>query len=61
MSDPVMPYGTYRGRTMDLIPSGYLKWLATNFEDDEIASAADEEYRWRTDNNGHWYEDREDE
>lgn len=52
-----MPWGAYRDYEMEDIPSGYLKWLAGNCEDEEICCAADEEYRWRSDNNEHWYKD----
>lgn len=52
-----MPYGNYKDKTMGQIPSGYLKWLAENFEDEEICCAADEEYRKRTDENEHWWDD----
>ena len=52
-----MPWGKHRGEDIEDIDSGYLMWLAKNCEQDEIATAADEEYRWRTDNNAHKWED----
>lgn len=52
-----MPFGKYKGREMDSIPSDYLKWVAGNVDDEDLCEAADEEYRFRTDNNEHWYED----
>ena len=51
-----MPYGKYKDEEIDgsrVIDSDYLKWVAANFEDDEIATAADEEYRRRTDEDEH--------
>jgi hypothetical protein len=53
-----MPWGKFQGEDIEDIPSGYLKWLAENCEDDLICIAADEEYRWRTDNNEHFWEKR---
>jgi hypothetical protein len=52
-----MPWGKFKGKYLEDIPSGYLRWLAENCENDEIATEADEEYRWRTDNNAHKWED----
>jgi len=52
-----MPWGKYKGRDIEDLPSGHLLWLAKNCEDDYIATAADEEFRWRTDWDKHWFED----
>ena len=52
-----LPFGKFKGREMEDVPSSYLKWLAESCEDELICCAADEEYRFRTDNNEHWYED----
>jgi hypothetical protein len=52
-----MPWGKFKGEDIEDIPSGYLKWLSENCEDDEICTLADEEYRWRTDNQQHKWED----
>ena len=51
-----MPWGAFKGREIEEIPSGYLRWLAENCEDDEIATEADEEYRWRSDTGGHFWD-----
>ena len=56
MPDLTMPWGKFKGRKLEKVPSGYLKWLAESCEDEEICCAADEEYRERTDNNDHWWE-----
>lgn len=50
----VIYFGKYKGKDLEEIPSGYLKWLAENCEDDEVATAADDEYNWRTDHNKHF-------
>lgn len=55
-SDLILKWGKYKGRTIDSIPSDYLKWLAENVEDEDVACAADEEYRWREDNNEHFWD-----
>jgi len=52
----IIPWGKYKGKKIEQIPSGYLKWLAEHCEDDGICSKADEEYRTRTDYNDHWEE-----
>ena len=55
--DFIMPYGKFKGREMTEIPSGYLKWLAENCEDEAICCATDEEYQWREANYEHFWED----
>jgi len=55
-SELVMPWGAFKGQEIQQIPSGYLKWLAENCEDETICCAADEEYNWRTDMNEHFWE-----
>lgn len=42
-----MPWGKFKGKDMEDIPSGYLHWLAESCKDDAIATAADEIWRWR--------------
>lgn len=49
-----MPFGKHKGKLVTDLPSSYLKWLAEECENDEICEAADEEYRWRTDNHAHF-------
>lgn len=56
-SDFVMPWGKYKNKTMEEIPSGYLKWLAENAKDDDVAEAADTEYNWRSEWKRHWFEE----
>lgn len=52
-ADTIMPFGKHKGTRIGDLPSSYLRWLAENCERDDICTAADEEYRWRTDNNAH--------
>ena len=54
MADTIMPYGKFKGRSMHKIPSAYLKWVAENFDDEDICCAADEEYQHREHYNEHW-------
>ena len=49
-----MKYGKFKGKAMHEIPSGYIRWLAENFNDDKIASAADREWQFREKHNTHW-------
>lgn len=49
-----MPYGAFIGKEMHEIPSRYLHWVAENFDNDEIATAADKEWQWREKFDKHW-------
>lgn len=42
-----MPWGKYRGKTLDEIPSTYLRWLAECCDNPIIASHADTLWNWR--------------
>ena len=55
--DVIMPWGKFRGKLIQELPSGYLLWLAESCKNETICVAADEECRERTDSNTHWYED----
>jgi hypothetical protein len=48
-----LPWGKHKGEDIEDVPSDYLRWLAENCEQDYIATAADEEWQWREDNNAH--------
>jgi uncharacterized protein (DUF3820 family) len=37
----------FRGRSFRDLPSSYLKWIAENFSNDNIATAADIVWQWR--------------
>ena len=52
-----MPFGKFKGKDIEDLPSDYLKWVAGNVDDEDICCAADEEYRYRTDMNEHFYKD----
>jgi hypothetical protein len=51
-------FGKHEGKELENVDSGYLKWLSQNIEDDEIATAADVEYRRREDDNEHIWKER---
>lgn len=40
-------FGKYYGNLLQDIPSSYLKWLAENCDNDEIATNADLEWQYR--------------
>jgi len=50
----VIPFGKYKGKFITELPSSYLHWLAENSDKEDICQAADEEYRYRNDHDGHW-------
>lgn len=52
--DMTMPFGKHKGRLISELPSGYLRWLAENCNNEDICAAADEEYKWRSDHGGHF-------
>lgn len=49
-----MPYGAFKGKEMHEIPSGYLHWLAENFDNEKICVAADKEWQHREKYGEHW-------
>ena len=48
-----MPWGVHKGKSIDELPSSYLKLLTEECDDDGIFDEADEEYRWRSYSNAH--------
>ena len=50
----IMPWGKYQGVDIEELPSGYLKWLAENCDDNALCEAADKEYRYRDDHSRHF-------
>jgi len=50
----IMPWGKHKGEDIEDLPSGYLKWLAENCDDNNICDTADEEYRYRSDHKAHF-------
>ena len=48
----LMPYGKFKNKPIEELPSSYLKWLAENIYDeykkeDSLCLAADKEYSYR--------------
>ena len=52
----IMPYGKFKGKLLDDIPSKYLKWVAENYENEIVAVAADVVWNWREEMNAHLYD-----
>jgi hypothetical protein len=56
-----MPYGKYKGREVEELPSSYLLWVAENWREDserdrQICEAADKEWQEREKNRDHFEE-----
>lgn len=51
-----MPWGKHKGQDINSLPSDYLKWLAGECHDEDIAEAADLECQWREDFQEHFYD-----
>jgi hypothetical protein len=54
----IMPWGKFKGKDIEDLPSSYLKWLAENIDEKKpqnkaICIAADKEYQYRTKYNCH--------
>ena len=54
-----MPFGKFRGKEIEELPSAYLHWLAENCDNDAIATEADREWRWRDEFGVHWKYDED--
>ena len=58
----IIPFGKYKGHSIEDLPSSYLKWLTENIHDNEmeersICLNADEEYQFRASYNSHFEDD----
>ena len=53
--DVIMPHGKHKGKRLGDIPSGYLYWVAENWDDDVIATAADTVWKDREELGGHFH------
>jgi len=53
----VMPWGKYKGKRMEKLPSSYLLWIAENVKDDMICTNADIIYRYREGTGEHFEEE----
>lgn len=48
-------FGKYKGKTIEEIPSSYLKWMISTIEDKEdLIAGAETELQYRTDHNEHF-------
>ncbi len=54
MSELKMPWGKFKGKKIVELPSKYLYWVAENWENDNIATIADVEWRRREEDNEHY-------
>ncbi len=58
--DYVMPFGKYKGRTIEQIPSSYLRWVEESMDEidqPDIVANAMGEYAWRSDHGEHFEDD----
>lgn len=56
--DSVMPFGKYKGQTIEEIPSNYLRWMTDNLDDKPaLTAAAKKELRYRDIHGLHFNED----
>lgn len=56
MSEFVMSFGKHRGKSIEDVPSSYLRWVMENCDDTEALEAAENEYNYRTDHSLHFEE-----
>jgi len=49
-----MPSGKFANKELHLIPSNYLRWIAENWDDEELCKEADDEWQWREKYGEHW-------
>jgi len=56
-SNTIINFGKYKGKEIGEIPSNYVKWLSENSYDEDICCDADQEYKYRTAMNSHFWED----
>jgi hypothetical protein len=54
----IMPWGRYKGKDMEDMPSSYLRWLSDNCDDNKIRKEAEDEYNFREKWNTHIWEDK---
>ena len=57
MGDVTLPvaFGKYKGKTIEEIPSSYLRWMTLNLDGkDDLIAGAETEIQYRTDHNKHF-------
>jgi len=52
-----MPWGKYRYKRLEDIPSSYLIWVAENVKDNTVCTMCDLVWRWREENGEHFEEE----
>lgn len=56
-TDTVMPRGKYAGKTVEEVPSSYLKWVTENWDDEQVVCACESEWNYRERYDEHWEEE----
>jgi hypothetical protein len=51
-----IPFGKFKDFDIEEVPSGYVKWMMENIEDEIIQKIAEEEWYDREDNKSHFWE-----
>jgi hypothetical protein len=55
----IMPFGDYRGKDLEDIPSDYLNWIINKVTtNDELVEEAEKEYEFRSNWRKHFYSER---
>lgn len=53
----IIPFGIYRDKEIEDIPSDYLNWLARSCDNEKITIEANKEYQFREKYNRHFWKD----
>ena len=52
----LFPWGDFKGTVLQFVPSKLLKWTATNWKNDAMATACDLVWQYREDTGTHYEE-----
>lgn len=50
----VMWFGEHKNKTIEEIPSGYLRWMVDELDNEDLIMAAESELEYRDNFNGHF-------
>lgn len=50
----VMPFGKFKGKTIEEIESAYLRWIVDKTDNEELVLAAEAELEFRDNNRSHF-------